>query len=323
MRLHFPLRRARSLAGSLACFAMLALLAPASQATLIADGFGDGTRDDSGDGINWYSINGQTSGGTQKPVPTVSDDSSGLMAGNALFIEGKGSNGEVMGVLPQTLNLGSQVGDKIVLSFDFRINGTNNGGNFRFGIYGDTDSQFGTPGFNTDGTTPTVWGETDGNYDAEDPGAVGDLGFFLLVPLSGNGDSARLRDELNQDFILGGSGDSDNIAAASSGTFTSITDNLKHTISFTQERVGLASDDLKLTLDVDGFILQGLNSADGNNTIVSALSFDYFVAMTNTDTDWVLDNFSLNSIAAVPEPASAMIFGCCGVLSLLARRRNR
>ncbi len=320
MSMHLPLLRGRFFVRALAGLAMIALLAPTSSGSLIVDGFDDGNRTSSTDGIDWYAINGQTGGGDQKPAPTVADDTAGLGAGNALFIEGKGSNGEVVGILPQTVNLGSQVGDKVVLSFDFRVDGNNNGGGFRFGLYADTDNQFGTASTNTDGS-PTIWGETDGNFDAESPGAVGDLGFFLLVPLTGNGDDGRIRDEANVNNILGGSGDSDNIASAGGGTFASITDNLKRTLTFTVERVGLGSDDLRLILDVDGTILEGLNSDDTNNTIASALSYDYFVATTTSDTDWVLDNFSLESVVAIPEPASIMIFGGCSILLLLKRRR--
>ncbi len=282
-----------------------ALGATHASGALIADGFDDGGRTDTPDGINWYAINGLTGGGTQKPGLSVVDDTAGIGSGNALLVDAVGANSEAIGVLGQSVSLGSNVGDKIQLSFDFRINGDHNGGDLRFGIYQDTDGELGTGG----------WGVSDGDFDADSPGVIGDTGYYLRIPLQANGDGARINDEANVNNILGGGGDQDFVSAPASGTFSGIVDTLPHTITFTVERTGPGVNDLLPTLDLDG---TSFGAADGNDTIPSALSFDYFVAVTTSDTDWLLDNFRMESVNAVPEPstlllglASALV-GCCG-----------
>lgn len=280
-------------------------VAAAAQATVITDGFDDGTRDNSVDGVNWYGINGTTSSGKLKPGLTVVDDSAGIGSGNALEVEAVGSNSEAIAVLGQPVSLGANVGDKVVLSFDFRLL-VNLGGDLRFGIYEDTDVELGTGG----------WGTSDGDFDAESPGAFGDTGFFLRLPLLANADGARIQDEANQNNILGGSGDADFIARPDPGTFTGVTDTLKHSVRFTVERTGAGVNDLVSTLELDN---QSFGGSDSNDTIVSVTTFDYFVATTTTDTDWVIDNFRLESIA-IPEPTA---LGLVGVGVTAWRRRNR
>ncbi|CAN0340547.1 unnamed protein product, partial [Ectocarpus sp. 4 AP-2014] len=103
-------------------------------AALITDGFDDGDRTSAPGGIDWYAINGLSGGGTQKPVLEVIDDTAGIGAGNALSSEAVGSNSEAVGILGQSVALGANTGDSVQLSFDFRVDGSNNGGDFRFGL---------------------------------------------------------------------------------------------------------------------------------------------------------------------------------------------
>ncbi|TWT46883.1 PEP-CTERM sorting domain-containing protein [Botrimarina hoheduenensis] len=285
----------------------LALMATTAFASPITDGFDDGNRQNSPNGLNWYGINGTTSTGSPKPGLEIIDDTAGIGSGDALSVEGRGSNSELIAVFGQTVSLGSQTGDKLVMSFDFRVNGPNLGGELRFGGYQDTDNQLGIGG----------WGTSDGDFDAESPGAIGDTGIFIRLPLTANGDSARINDEANVNNILGGSGDADFIASPDAGSFTGITDDLKHTVTFVVERLGPGVNDLLMTLDVDG--LNSFGGSDSNDTIVSVVSWDYFAAVTTSDTDWIIDNFSIEAIA-IPEP-TALMLAAMAVTGLLARRR--
>ena len=288
--------------------ALVAILATSSAyGTLIVDGFDDGGRTNSPGGINWYAINGLSGAGSQKPGLTIIDDAAGIGSGNALAVEAIGSNSEALGVLGQAVSLGPNVGDRVELSFDFRVNGDNNGGDLRFGIYQDTDGELGTSG----------WGVSDGDFDSNSPGVVGDTGYYLRIPLQANGNGARINDEANANTILGGGGDQDFVAAPASGTFSGISDSLPHTITFSVERTGAGVNDLLPTLDLDGVSFGG---ADGNDTIPSALSYDYFVAVTTSDTDWIIDNFRIESINAIPEPSSLLL---CAMPALVASRSRR
>ncbi|MEN1679631.1 MAG: hypothetical protein AAGJ46_08555 [Planctomycetota bacterium] len=292
----------------LAAVAVVGLAPTLASAAVITDNFADGALDDSTGGINWYAINGfvgndDSDPANIKPRLRIEDDA-GLMGGNAVAVEARGSNSELMGVIGQPFALGSAIGDKVVLSFDFRIEGSNLGGDLRFGLYEDTDNEFGQGG----------WGESDGDFDNNNPGVRGDTGFYLRVPLQPNGDSARINDEGNVNNILGGSGDADFIARPDAGQFTGINDNLKHTLTFTVERTGPGDNDLEMLLELDN---QSFGGSDGTNTIPSALTYDYFVIMTTSDTDWRMDNFQLRS---VPEPSSLFLMACAAPM---ARRRTR
>jgi hypothetical protein len=130
--------------------------------------------------------------------------------GLALAVELKGRGNPAAGFFGESIELGDEVGDEVKVSFDFRIwysaPNLNGGitslnhvpqiGDFRFGLYQDTDSQLGDvsqkagPLATASVNDPRVWGEDHGffrgdNDHSENPpvGAVNDRGFFVRVPI--------------------------------------------------------------------------------------------------------------------------------------------
>ena len=287
---------------------------------VLFDGFDDADRDNdalsddgnenpvaTNDGIEWYGINGLTGDlSKQKPFLTVVDDGGGIDSGNALNIESVGANGEFIGAFDQSYQLGSAVGSRIAMSFDVRFTDLflPSSAEFRFGMYGDTDGQFGSAGTNSDGS-PTVWGGSDGNFDAESPGAMGDLGIYTRVQLgespSLDGSGTRIVDEANANNILGGAGDSDLIAIAGDDLFGVINDGTTNSFELAAERVapGTTGETVEVTLtmtDSDG-VATTLTGLDGDTSATDVFAtgdaFRYFVGSVTADADYRIDNFQL------------------------------
>jgi hypothetical protein len=128
--------------------------------------------------------------------------------GLALAVESKGRGQTAAGFFGQTIELGDEVGDEVKVSFDFRIwysapnfnSSANNHvpviGDFRFGIYQDTDNQLGTdsqkagPNATASVNDPRTWGEEHGYFRGDNllfepspVGANGDKGWFVRVPI--------------------------------------------------------------------------------------------------------------------------------------------
>jgi len=182
------------------------------------DGFGDGDRNNDGSitkydsdtivsaldasdtGMIWQATFGHTPSGDRKTYISVIDDSKGdvdspgLRSGYALGCEGKGSNTSFAGFLTNSVALGPNTGDRVDVSFDFRGWSQSNNprsipviGQMRFGIYQDTDQQFGKSAANGFGKDSVVWGadtgQNDGDWKASSPGAIGDKGYYVSVPI--------------------------------------------------------------------------------------------------------------------------------------------
>ena len=298
----------------------------ASANVLITDGFGDGDRDndsvldgpleDAGDvGIAWYSIGGSTSGGDPKPELSVAADA-GIGSGNAMFGTARGSNAELAGFFGQEVSLGSNIGDTMTISFDIRLDPTNEplselsaSAEIRFGLY-NSDEAIGVGGFGT----------SDGDYDSGNPGVGGDSGFMFRTPIgqaATPGNKSRIVYEPNNpDNLLGGSGTE---TIKDQEDFGGIYDDQKHTISIEFERIaGAPGEDLFITFTIDGLSLTDTTVGEGLPASTSLASFDYFAMITTEDQDWVIDNFSLTT---VPAPGAAMLFGVTGLAA--ARRRRR
>jgi hypothetical protein len=118
--------------------------------------------------------------------------------GLALGVESRGSGSSVIGRFPTPVELGPMAGDKVVVSFDFRTwkEAANaftppDFGEFRWGLYEDTDSEFGMTAPNGNGMVSmppgaTVeWGKDDGNWFASQPGAEGDRGIRAQLTFGG------------------------------------------------------------------------------------------------------------------------------------------
>jgi hypothetical protein len=306
---------------------------PATAVVVIQDTFDDADRNNDGitddgnmtpvgtnDGIKWFAIDGMTSGLIQRPGLTIVDDNveGGIGTGNALRIGGPGGLGvEFMGRFGQTITLGSTVGSQLIFSYDIRnmdliIPAVMN---WRFGVYQDSDNQFGMASTNTDGS-PTVWGETDGLFDgrpvgSEPVGTFGDYGVLARVHggTSPSNDSHwRIYEEVNHDTVLGGTGDNDVVANPTLEEYSAMStlnNNLPHHIKLIITRVeaNASGNTVRHDLDVDGTSF-GAHDANGVGTVHfdSRDSFDYFVGVwaTAAPAFYLIDNFKIESIIAEP-----------------------
>ncbi len=185
-------------------------------------------------GVPWYFTRGFTSGPTPPNDPKTSskiiDDSvnalpdtnpaigftspntpgqntiAALGSGLALANESKGRGSSVAAFFDDdysdgnqgTISLGPNEGDKVRVSFDFRVwmSAPNFNSNtlqhvptvseLRFGLFQDSDGELGqTNSFAGDGFTPAVWGSEGGQFrgDLPGPGGSGDKGWYARVPI--------------------------------------------------------------------------------------------------------------------------------------------
>lgn len=304
---------------------------PARAVVLIEDGFDDADRDNDGftddglnnpvaspTGISWFAINGKSTAGTQRPILSIIDEvESGFTgSGNALKITTVGANSEWIGRFPTRLTLGSNVGDKLQFSFDIRILDLllPTANQLRFGVYQDSDNQFGMAATNSDGT-PTVWGETDGWFDVADNPSVlvgtrDDYGVLARVHAGTNAvtdSDFRLLEELNTaGSILGGTGDNDFVAkpdgldgrAAFADMPVLLSDTRRITLTIERATVNATGNDIRHTLDIDGVSFGEQDSnGTGSPNFDSRDSFDYVVfSMTVGINSYAFDNFLIEQI---------------------------
>jgi hypothetical protein len=210
-----PARHGRLMIAT-ACLGAIVWLAMSSNSpaeVVYFDNFDDGDRDNDGttdfftnntavalnDGIPWFRVNPKYFGTTDNPRFFIFDDSvhpvnnpNGIGTGNALLIDQTElSSADFAGFFGQTITLGPNVGDKLVVSFDTRNLDLGHPdsvkGSFfttlRFGLWQDSDNQFGTQTTDGDGVTAT-WGEDDGHFDncaTSTIGTCGDYGIWARV----------------------------------------------------------------------------------------------------------------------------------------------
>jgi hypothetical protein len=282
-----------------------------------------------------------------KPEFSIRDDPSpGFGTGNALVVNPFGDNADWAGFFDdpattnvrETITLGPNVGDKLVVSFDIYHDATllNPGGNtttLRFGLWQDTDHQLGTASLDGADTNPgdpredkpTVWGGSDGYFEncafqvgGSAIGTCGDYGIWGRVQ-SGTSDVAiqanrySLGEEINANISTGGNEDNELIAIADglngNALFSDMTpvDNSPHTISLSLERAApdATGQDVRIEVAVDGMAYgaQPPNPVEGmpeNGVIATRDSFDYFMLVQNTDAgNYLIDNFTVELISAL------------------------
>jgi hypothetical protein len=203
----FPTRHRRLMivAEFLCTVVWLAMGSSAHAQVVIFDGFNDGDRNNDGtvDGsglttspdttdIRWFRVNPKFFGSVDNPRFLIIDDSvtggnpNGIGTGNALVIDQTElSSADWAGFFPDTITLGPNVGDKLVVSFDHRNIDLGNpdslqGSQFttlRFGLWQDSDNQLGTPTTDGDGVAAT-WGEDDGHFGRCANTAIGTCGDY-------------------------------------------------------------------------------------------------------------------------------------------------
>lgn len=220
--------------------------------------------DSSDTGIRWIQMRGFTGAttgnagsGASKPSIRIVDDTQGAMletstgtgglgipaidSGYAMAWESRGGGSSAAGFFDQTISLGPEVDDEVIVSFDYRLwrdapnqNGSNvnnepSFGELRFGLYQDTDSQLGMTnpfaGRQVDENgepiatpQPAVWGQDEGLFEGsltgsagagDDIGTNGDNGWQASVIMGDaifdNGGLTRIREEVQSDRILQGS----------------------------------------------------------------------------------------------------------------------
>jgi hypothetical protein len=191
-------------------------------------------------GLRWLFSSGYTNNNTGDPKAYMSivDDSQGAMLETKAIVDGglgitaindgyamswnsKGRGSVVNAFFDETLELGPEVGDKVTVSFDFRIwrDAPNanpveepDDGQIRFGLFQDTDDQLGLSnpiaGLDFDDTVPpdgiverhpAVWGEEGGWFEGtrasvigapagKEIGSPGDHGWYGQVIVSDESD---------------------------------------------------------------------------------------------------------------------------------------
>lgn len=314
----------------------------------VFDGFSDGSRAKEPGGLNWYAIGGPTSGGTQKPGLTVRDAASEFSSdpnagfNPALFVETIGSNNPFQAVFddPNDASLGTAVGSTLSVSFDMTFQdgaAFPSTGQLRFGIYADTDNEFGTNGDPGEGQDPnTIWGETDGDFDKKNPGALGgDAGVYARIDIgsdpNADGTGARLYQQETVTDIIGGTGD-DLIAEPDPNAGFAVLDdpsavyNLE--LLLTRTSPSITGDTVELTLNVleNDILIGSLSGIDDDPNSAFELSttdiFDYFVIKTTADADFVLDNFRLEANDATGIPGDFNGDGMVDSADFLLWQRN-
>jgi hypothetical protein len=157
--------------------------------------------------------------------------------GLALAVECKGRTQTAAGFFNESIELGPEVGDEVRVNFDFRIwysapnfnTSANNHvpaiGEFRFGLYQDTDNQLGTvsqkagPTASLSVDDPRTWGAEHGYFRGDNAfganpsvGANGDHGWFARIPIDDpnttlfdqlSSNIARINEETNEGGTTG------------------------------------------------------------------------------------------------------------------------
>lgn len=246
--------------------------------------------------VNWYSA---LSNGS---VSVVSDAFAGGGSAKALQLSAPDTFRRMTALFPST-TLGSNVGDKLILSFDMRFveAPASNIYGLRFGLYDSNGTSISSD--NPQGVTqPTAQND--------------DYGYYVRTSTGSPSPAAmEIMDEPSGDNPTGGGTLGSVIGAA--GSPVAINDLLKHSFVLTVERTGVSSISLALTYD------NVLKATATDNTPV--VTFDtIYLGMGSISSDFLVDNVKLETASAVviPEPSS-LALGLAGVgLLTLARRRR-
>jgi hypothetical protein len=301
-------------------------------------------------GIIWAATRGFTGAndGDPKPNLKVREDATSPGSSYVLGVESKGSGSSFAGYFDDSLALGPNVGDKIVVEVDFRfwIDSPNptpapGSGELRWGIFQDTDAQFGqSNSVGRDegaGNTTVVWGDdtgfNDGLWRGADPGPIGDKSFWARMPLgpSSNPEDARIvYERATGNFMEGSSvangGDTETIASPTDdGPGGRIADLNWHTLGL---HVVRTVDSVEVASFIDGteILRDNVDPADEDVIFLGAppTSFDYIAFRNATgDYDYLIDSVRVMTMP-IPEPATAwlLVVGATAVASGFRHRRE-
>ncbi|MEQ9461236.1 MAG: hypothetical protein RIG82_09825 [Phycisphaeraceae bacterium] len=269
-----------------------------------------------------------------KPQMTIIDDAI-LGGGNALRIESAGGGSEWYIPFDSSVTLGPNVGDKIVVSLDFRVDLSEDTiatatSDLHFGIFNDNDGSLGQAfGTQIDGLTPAIFGVDDGHFDTTTGPIAPDFGIHSRMSLNLNVPNpneplallnARVRNETEGDTgVLSGSGDtiaspgsppvlseSENGITEGGNNWGALRDGSANTITMTIERTfevvpdGIDPEDAyRGTLSVTNAL--GTTTMSGRDPIsqLDRETFHYMVfENVNGNFDYIVDNISVMEVPA-------------------------
>ncbi len=322
------------------------------------------TAEDASDvGVIWSATRGFTGSndGDPKPNLKVVDDSAGFGTGYALSYEAKGGGSSAIGAFGQSIAVGPNVGDKVVVSLNFRINpNTVNPtappaqSELRWGLFQDTDNQLGMSANVGQGNVPAVWGLEDGLWRDSSPGAEGDKGLWTRVPIGVLSDPSTSRNNFeynllningtsnNARFLEGSGSNADPGVGGDVGTIASPGDDGPGAkiggdlVSDPTNQIPVAPHTLRLeiertadTLLVSSYVDDALSLSDVVSLTSANLSplgpapdsFDYVAFRNQDDWDFLMDNFSITAIS-VPEPGMFSLLSLALVGWVLQARRR-
>lgn len=239
----------------------------------------------------WWSAN--------SPTFSVVDDTGGINHNNALQVNtSNGGNGQqAVGNQFGMVSLGTNIGDRLSLSFAFRFTKivTGNGTALRFGLYSDNGT--------------TVTGDGQKPLTDNDRGYFGEFGFGTISA------AAVMAESGGGGALLEGN---DVVDKTTGSTPFAINDLLAHSALFT------------LTRDINGVILDltidGASRATGGDSTLILTTFNE-LAFENRDKelDFLVDNVKLE-LVPVPEPSTMALFAlgaaACLWNRLIARARK-
>jgi hypothetical protein len=259
--------------------------------------------------------------------------------GLALGVEARGGGSSIMGRFPQSVDLGTSAGDKVVVSVDFRAWAESNNptavvsiNELRWGVFEDTDNElgmtapYGNGWFTGGGTGATVmWGRDDGKWFDAQPGAEGDKGIHVqyefgdtlltstansrirweynLAGINGTTNNARILEGTGVSDTPSTGGDVGTIATpptdGTGGEFDTLT---PHTLKI--EIVRLADGLAEIASFIDGVevLRDEIKTTDTGYNLLQPPAFSYdYVAFRNTaDYDYAIDNFKIETFGGVP-----------------------
>lgn len=292
----------------------------------VNDTYTDGGRTNGADplDISWYGISSnffQTVSTPPQIQLSVVEDAI-LGTGNALNLDNPSFVTFNPSFLPAhfavgtfaPVSLGSNVGDTLELSFDFRFTTQPSlsttlidfpavvGSGLRFGLYNSGDTPV---------TTDILASLVGSGTAVEDDG-----GYLVTYGLAGTNSVGLSRENFNAgDSITGGNG---GVGLASTTSVSSIDDTTPHTAKLVLER--LDSQLIRLTASIDGFSLEAF---DSGSTIID--SFDQIAVRSQfSDLDLNIDNVVIQArtTTSVPEPSTSVPILGLGLGWLLKRKFN-
>ena len=267
----------------LVLFLVLAVSVTASAATILSDGFDDGTRDSSVDGADWYKVTASSN-----LILGVADDTAGLGSGNAMnFTNNSNSTSRAVVANFADVTLANPY-DSITLSFDGRAYSTDESDDdFRFGL------------FNNMGTALSADESSSATTDNDD------LGYFARGSTGTTLDVIDLVEDKGTSTVLGGS--SIAIKGSTATTTTFLPGSMVERAFVLELWLSAGGGKIMMDLYIDGGLV--LSDFD-DSTLVT--TFNEVGFGSNANPDFVVDNVLVETVVHIPEPATLglLAMGC-------------